>query len=93
MVAALVLITGVLFILVVGAAALAYIGMGNILTTLVPLAPWLVMVGTILLILTEMLLFFGGKEDRRAAWRDMKYLLPTCLVSAALWYVAQKLLW
>jgi len=93
MVAALVLITGVLLLLVVGGAALAYVGMANILTSLVPLAPWLVMVGTMLLILTETLLFFGGKEDRRAAWRDMKYLVPTCLVSAALWYIAQKLLW
>jgi len=93
MIAALVLITGVLLVLVIGAAAFAYMGMGNILASLVPLAPWLVMVGTILLILTELLLFFGGKDDRRAAWRDMKYLVPTCLVSAGLWYVAQKFLW
>ncbi|MCX8053296.1 MAG: hypothetical protein N3B12_05775 [Armatimonadetes bacterium] len=93
MIAALVLITGVLLVLVVGAIMLAYMGLASILVSLVPLAPWLVMVGTILLILTELLLFLGGKEDRRAAWRDMKYLVPTLLVSGALWYVAQKMLW
>ncbi len=93
MIAALVLITGVLLVLVIGAAALYYVGMGSVLISLVPLAPWLVAVGTILLMLTELLLFLGGKDDRRAAWRDMKYLVPTCLVSGGLWYVAQKFLW
>jgi len=93
MTAAFVLVTGVLLVLVVGATALYWMGMGSILKSLVPLAPWLVMVGTILLILTELLLFLGGKEDRRAALRDLSYLIPTCLISAGLWYVAQKFLW
>lgn len=93
MVAAFVLVTGVLVILVVGAIALAYMGLANILASLVPMAPWLVMVGTFLLILTELLLLFGGKEDRHAAFKDLSYLVPTCLVSGALWYVTQLYLW
>jgi len=88
-----VLVTGVLVILVVGAAVLAWTGMGNVLASLVPLAPWLVMVGTILLILTELLLFLGDKQDRQDAWRDLSYLLPTLIISAALWYLAQWFLW
>lgn len=93
MIPAFVLITGVLVILVIGAALLAWMGMGNILASLVPLAPWLVMVGTLLLIVTELLLFLGSKEDRRAAWRDLSYLVPTLLVSGGLWFLAQKYLW
>ena len=93
MIAAFVLVTGVLLVLVVGAAAFWYMGMRNLLASLVPLAPWLVMVGTILLILAELPLFLGGKDDRRAAFRDLSYLVPTCLVSAGLWYLAQKFVW
>jgi len=93
MIPAFVLITGVLIILVVGAAVLAWMGMSNILASLVPLAPWLVMVGTGLLILTELLLFLGGKEDRRAAWHDLAYLVPTCIVSGGLWFLTQRFLW
>jgi|GEM_PF-909324 len=93
MIPAFVLVTGVLVILVVGAAVLAWIGMANVLTSLVPLAPWLVMVGTIFLILTELLLFFGDKLDRQDAWRDLSYLLPILIISAALWYLAQWFLW
>jgi hypothetical protein len=93
MVAVLVLVTGVTVILVVGAIGLAWIGMGNILPSLVPLAPWLVMLGTLLLSLTELLLFLGNKEDRKTAVRDLGYLVPTCLLSAALWYGLQHYLW
>lgn len=93
MVAVLVLITGVTLILMMGALALAWSGMGSILPSLVPLAPWLVMVGTILLILTELLLFFGSREDRRTAIRDLGYLIPTCIISGVLWYGLQYYLW
>lgn len=93
MVAVLVLITGVTLILLIGALALAWSGMASVLPSLVPLAPWLVMVGTILLILTELLLFFGSKEDRRAAARDLAYLIPTCIISGVLWYGLQYYLW
>ena len=93
MVAVLVLVTGVTVILIVGAVGLAWMGMGNILPSLVPLAPWLVMVGTFLLSLTELLLFFGNKDDRKTALRDLAYLVPTCLLSAALWYGLQYYLW
>ena len=93
MIAAFVLIAGILIIMIIGSGALVFTGMSNILTSLVPFAPWLVMVGTLLLILTELLLFFGSKEDKRAAFHDLAYLVPTCIISGALWYVADKLLW
>ncbi len=93
MTAAFVLITGVVVILVIGAVVLWFMGMGSLLASLLPLAPWLVMVGTFLLILTELLLFFGGKEDRRVALRDLSYLIPTCIISGGLWWVAQRFVW
>ena len=93
MVVAFALVTGVLVILVLGAVALYSLGMANVLPSLVPLAPWLVMVGTMFLIATEFLLFLGSKDDRRAAFRDLAYLIPTCVISAGLYYGLQKFLW
>lgn len=93
MVAALVLVAGVMVVLAFGAVWLIVTGHAGILPSIIPLAPWLVAFGSILLILTEVILFFGGKEDRRVAVRDLGYLVPTLLISAALWYVAQHFLW
>lgn len=93
MVVAFVLVTGIVVILVVGAAVLAYMGMGNLLASMLPLAPCLVTIGTLLLILTELLLFLGNKDDKRAAKRDLVYLIPTCLVSGIVWWAAQKFVW
>lgn len=93
MIAAFVLIAGVLLVMMIGSGVLVWIGSTQILPTLVPLGPWLVMVGTFLLILTELLLLFGSKEDRRAAMRDFGYLIPTLIVSGGLWYITQRYLW
>lgn len=93
MVAGFVLIAGVVLILVMASFVFALAGLPKVLTCIVPMAPGLVMIGTFLLILTELLLFFGGKEDRKAAKRDLGYLFPTLIISGILWYAAQKLLW
>lgn len=93
MVAGFVLIAGVIMILVVAALMFAAMGLPKVLTCIVPLAPGLVVLGTFLLILTELFLFFGGREDRKAAKRDIGYLFPTLIISGILWYAAQKLLW
>lgn len=93
MVAGFVLIAGVILILVFAALWFSMSGLPNVLTCIVPMAPGLVMLGTFLLILTELFLFFGKKEDRKAAKRDLGYLFPTLLVSGVLWYAAYKLLW
>ena len=93
MVAGFVLIAGVILILVIAALIFSAMGLPKVLMCIVPMAPGLVMLGTFLLILTELLLFLGGKEDRRAARRDLGYLFPTLIVSGILWYAAQKLLW
>lgn len=91
MVAAFVLIAGVMFVMIVGAVVFIATGMAHVLITLVPLAPWLIMVGSLLLILAELILFLGGKDDRRAAWRDMSYLIPTFVISGLIWFGVQKL--
>lgn len=93
MVAGFVLIAGVILILVIAAMWFSMAGLPKALSCIVPMAPGLVMLGTFLLILTEMFLFLGGKEDRKAAKRDMAYLFPTLIVSGVLWYAAQKMLW
>lgn len=93
MIAVLVLITGVTLVLLVGAIFLILQNEAHILPTVVPLAPWLVAFGCLLLIGSELLLFFGKKEDRRTAVRDLAYLVPTLIISAGLGYVAQYFLW
>jgi hypothetical protein len=93
MVAALVLITGVAMVLIVGAVYLIAQHKADILPSVVPLAPWLVAFGCVLLILTELLLLFGRKEDRRIAVRDLCYLVPTLIISAGLGYLAKRLFW
>jgi hypothetical protein len=93
MVAGFVLIAGVILILVIAAMVFAAMGLPKALLCVVPLAPGLVMLGTFLLILTELFLLLGGREDRKAAKRDLGYLFPTLIVSGILWYAAQKLLW
>lgn len=93
MVAAFVLIAGILLIMVAAALIFTWIGSAQMLTWMVPWAPALVVVGTFLLMLAELPLFFGGKRDRRAALRDLAYLFPTFLISAGLWYLAQYYLW
>lgn len=93
MIAGLVLVTGALLVLVVGGIILIVMGNAQILPSLVPLVPWLVAVGSIVLILTELLLFFGNKEDRRSAIRDLSYLFPILILSGGLWWVAQHFLW
>jgi len=93
MVAGFVLVAGVILVLVVAALWFAAAGLPKTLASIVPLAPGLVMLGTFLLIMTELILFLGGKDDRKAAKRDLGYLFPTLIVSAVLWYAAQKMLW
>lgn len=93
MVAGFVLIAGVILILVMAALWFSVSGLPKVLTCIVPMAPGLVMLGTFLLILTELLLLFGNKDDRKAAKRDLSYLFPTLIVSGVLWYAAYNLLW
>ena len=80
-------------VLLVGAVYLIANNQAHILPSVVPLAPWLVAFGCLFMIMAELLLFFGGKEDRRSAVKDLAYLVPTLLISAGLGYVAQHFLW
>ena len=93
MVAAFVLIAGVLLIMLVAALVFTWIGSAQMLTWMVPWAPALVLVGSFLLMLAELPLFLGGRHDRRAALRDLAYLFPAFVISGGLWYLAQHYLW
>jgi len=93
MIAGIVLLVGVVVILGLGWVLLWQMGMTNLLTSVVPLAPTLVAIGTFLLMLTEILLFFGNKEDRRTAVRDVSFLVPLFAVSMLLTYITQRFLW
>lgn len=93
MVAALVLVVGILVVLVGGCVLLAFMGYPQILPALVPLAPGLICIGAIMLAFVDILLLFGSREDRLTIKRDYAYLLPIILVSGSLYYVTQKYLW
>ncbi len=93
MIAGIVLLAGVVVVLGLGWVLLWQMGMTNLLSSVVPLAPMLVAIGTFLLILTEILLFFGNKEDRRTAVRDLSFLVPLFAVSTVLTFVTQRFLW
>lgn len=93
MVAALVLVVGLLVVLVAGSLMLAFMGYPQLLPALVPLAPGLICVGAILLALVDVLLLFGNREDRSTVKKDYTYLLPIILVSGTLYYVTQRYLW
>lgn len=93
MIAGVVLLAGVVVVLLLGWVLLWQMQMTNLLTSVVPLAPMLVALGTFLLIITEFFLFAGNKEDRRTAFRDLSFLIPLFAVSAALTYITQRYLW
>ena len=93
MVATFVLVAGVLLVTLIGIIVCTIMGTGQVLVSLMPFIPFLVLIGSFLLIGSEMLLFFGTKEDRRVAKRDLKWLVPLFLVSGGLWYGIQFLQW
>ena len=93
MVTALVLVIGVVVVLIVGSILLAVMGYAYILPALIPIAPGLVLLGSFLLALTEIISLFGGRENRRIAARHYCYLFPIMIVSGILFYLAQKMLW
>ncbi len=93
MIAALVLTAGVVVILLISAGLLWWLRLTRILPALLPMALGLVMLGSFFLVLAEIPLLFGNKDERTSALADMGYLGATFLVSAGLWFVAQHFLW
>ena len=92
MIALVALITGAVLVLVIGAAVFTWMDTPHVVSWLVLMATGLVIFGTFLLILTEILLLFGRKEDRRLAFRDLAYLVPTLIVGIGLWFVVRHYL-
>ena len=93
MIAAFVLIAGVLLTMLIAAAVFAWMGSLDMLMFVVPWAPLVILIGAFMLMLVELLLIFGRKEDRRAVLHDFAYLFPTFLISGGLFYIAWHYLW
>jgi len=83
-----ILLVGLLLVLLVSVVLLVASGMSSLVLWLFPAILFLVMTGSGMLILIEMLLFLGGKEDRRKAKQDLGLLIPTCVASGIAWYIA-----
>lgn len=81
-----ILIFGLLLVLGISVVLLIASSMTPLVMWVISAVPLLVAIGSGLLILIELLLFFGNKEDRRIAGRDLGLLVPTCILSAAIWY-------
>lgn len=67
-------------------------GMTNLLGLVIPLIPLLAMVGSGLLGMIELLLLFGGPEDRKTAKTDLTYLGATFVASGVLWWLTTRFL-
>lgn len=81
-----ILIFGLLLVLVISVVLLILSGMTPLVIWVISAVPMLVMIGSGILILIELLLFFGNKDDRKAALRDLGVLVPACVVSGLIWY-------
>jgi hypothetical protein len=68
-------------------------GLTNLLPLIIPTIPLLAMMGSGMLGLIDMLLFFGGPDDRRLARTELKYLGMTFVFSGALWWASTHFLW
>ncbi len=68
-------------------------GLTSLLSLIIPAIPLLAMLGSFVLALIELLLFFGNKDDRRLAKRELGYLGATFVVSGVLLWASTYLLW
>jgi hypothetical protein len=92
MLALTILLFGLIVFLVMATVLFVVCRLTNLLALVVPVIPLLAMVGSALLGLIEMFLFFGKSEDRRLAKRELAYLGATFAISAILWWVCSYFL-
>ena len=93
MLALTILLFGTVVLLIMVVVLVTVFGLVSLLSLVVPVVPLLVMIGSALLGLIEMLLFFGGPEDRRLAKRELVYLGMTFAISGVLWWISTHFLW
>ena len=93
MVALTILLLGLLIMLVAVVVLLVVFGLTSVLVIVIPLIPIMMMVGSGILGLIEMALLAGGKDDKRIAKRDLKYLGATFILSGILARVSIRFLW
>lgn len=70
-----------------------WMGLTNLLSIVIPLVPLLAMMGSGMLCLIELLLFFGGPADRKLARTELVYLGMTFIVSGAMWWLTTHFMW
>ena len=87
-----ILIFGLLIVLMISVILLIITGMIPLVMWVITAIPLIAAIGSGLLILIELPLFLGNKEDRRSAIRDLGLLVPTCILSALIWYSAAHVL-
>lgn len=63
-----------------------------LLPLVVIMVPLVILIGSGLIGLIEMLLFFGGPDDRRFAKKELSYLSITFFVSLALFWISAHFL-
>lgn len=68
-------------------------GLANLLPLVIPMVPLLAMIGSGLLGLIDMLLFFGGSDEKKLARTELTYLAVTFVFSGVLWWASTHLLW
>jgi hypothetical protein len=88
-----ILLFGLLVMLALAVVLIVSSGLYSLLPIVIPVVPLLLMVGSGLLGLIELLLLFGGPEERRHAKRELVYLGATFAVSGLLLWVTTRLLW
>ncbi|MBI2844380.1 MAG: hypothetical protein HYX78_13360 [Armatimonadetes bacterium] len=93
MLALTILLFGLLIMLVMVVVLLLISNLAGLLSLVIPVMPMLMMIGSGMLSLIELLLFLGGPEDRRLAIKDLKYLGTTFIISGALWWISTHFLW
>lgn len=86
------LLLGLVVVSIMVTVLFVWWGMTNLLTLVIPLIPLLAMVGSGMLGIIELLLFFGNSEDRKIAKTDLKYLGATFVISGILWWLITKFL-
>jgi predicted benzoate:H+ symporter BenE len=89
MLALTILISGLLVVFVIAAVVFIALGMTSLFAWMIPVIPGLVAIGTFMLAGIELLMVFGGPEDRKVAKRDLSLFIPVIAVSGLLsWFLA-----
>ncbi|HOK55105.1 MAG TPA: hypothetical protein PLP86_13670 [Armatimonadota bacterium] len=92
MLALTILLFGLVAMFIMVTILLLATGHGNLLPWVIILVPMLATLGSGMLGLIDLLLLFGGPDDRKTAKTELLYLGLTFLISAGLWLLSVNFL-